>query len=150
MAEVNSFNKAEQVANRKMKPSYHGIVKCATIRMPVTYAQLAIDDTVATGVILPAGARLLAPFVRNGAGTASSTLNIGLRKKSDATVVDATALASLLAITSAAAASVATGTKIAAGVEYTLAEDCEVYLTAKGAVLAANQLLEINVLYVAP
>lgn len=150
MAEVNSFNKAEQVAGRKLTASYHNDIRVATIRMPVTYAQLAIDDTVATGVVLPAGARLMPPVVRNGAGTALSTLNIGLRKASDGTVVDATALAALLAITSAAVTTVGTGTKIAGGVLYTLEDPCEVYLTAKGAVLAANQLLEINVPYVAP
>jgi hypothetical protein len=150
MAEVNSFNKAEQVAGRKLASAYRGNIQIATIRMPVTYAQLAIDDTAATGVIIPAGAKLMPPVVRNGAGTASSTLNIGLRKASDGTVVDATALAALLAITSAAVTTVGTGTKIAGGVDYALADDCEVYLTAKGAVLAANQLLEINVSYVAP
>jgi len=150
MAEVNSFNKAEQVAGRKLPSSYHSDERVVTIRMPVTYAQLAIDDTVATGMVIPAGARLMPPIVRNGAGTASSTLNIGLRKVSDGTVVDATALASLLAITSAAVTTVGTGTKIAGGVLYTLTDDCEVYMTAKGAVLAANQLLEVNVRYIAP
>lgn len=150
MAEVNSFNKAEAIAGRKMPSGYNNTVKVATIRMPATYAQLAIDDTVATGVIIPAGARLLPPIVRNGTGTESSTLNIGLRKVSDGSVVDATALASLHAIATAGVAMVTSGTKVAAGVDYTLADDCEVYLTAKGAVLAANQALQVDARYVAP
>lgn len=151
MAEVNSFNKDEQVAGRKMAPSYHNYVKCAFIRMPDSFSQLAIGDTVASGVFLPAGARIADVVIRNGTGTASSTLDVGLRKRSDGTVVDATALAALHPITTASGgAKVISGTKLAAGLDYALADDCEIYLTAKGAVLAANQDLQVLVFYTAP
>lgn len=150
MAEVNSFNSAEQAAGRKLSSGQHNQVTRARIRMPVTYAQAAINDTVATKVVIPAGSHLLPPDVRNGTGTASCTLDIGLRKVSDGTVVDATALGAAVPIATAAVTRVVSGTKIAGAVDYALAEDCEVFFTVKGAVLAANALLQVDVIYSSP
>lgn len=151
MAEVNAFNKVEQLAGRKLSPGHHNVVKCAMIRMPDTYAALSVDDTVATGVILPAGAKIADVVIANGTNAASVTLNVGLRKASDGTVLDATALATTHALTTASGgAKVISGTKVAAGLDYALPYDCEVYFTAKGATTTANADLLVKVFYTAP
>lgn len=151
MAEVNSLNVVEALAGRKMSAVANKL-SCKIMRMPATFAQLAIDDTVKTGIVLPAGSRVLDVQVRHGTGTASSTINIGLRlAASPFTVVDATALGSLHAITTATGGvKVITGTILAAGVDHQIANDSEVYITAKGAVFAANQAFELAVTYLAP
>lgn len=150
MAEVNSRQAAKIAAGQKVANSDAGRLRTVVIQTPAVFSQLAIDDTLAGGVFIPAGSRIVNARVSCSAGTASSTFNLGLRKRKDLTVVDATAITSLQAITSASTTPVpcANGTKMAAGVDYVLADDCEVYLTAKGAVLAANQLVRIEVDYV--
>ena len=148
MAEVNSAQSAKIAAGTKLSTNEQGVVKHVTITTPATFAQLAIDDTMATGIIIPKGARILSAQKNHGTGTASSTANVGLRKR-DGTVVDATAICSVTALTTATTASLecGNGTYIAAGVDQVLADDCEVYLTAKGAVLAANQDVRITIQY---
>lgn len=148
MAEVNSAQKAKIAAGTKLSTNEQGVIKHVTITTPATFAQLAIDDTMATGIIIPKGARILSAQKNHGTGTASSTANVGLRKR-DGTDVDATAICSVTALTTATTTPVecGNGTYIAAGVDQVLADDCEVYLTAKGAVLAANQDVRITIQY---
>lgn len=148
MAEVNSAQKAKIAAGTKLSTNEQGVIKHVTITTPATFAQLAIDDTMATGIIIPKGARILSAQKSHGTGTASSTANVGLRKR-DGTVVDDTAICSVTALTTATTTPVecGNGTYIAAGVDQVLADDCEVYLTAKGAVLAANQDVRITIQY---
>lgn len=150
MAETNSRQAARIALGQKVQNADAGRLRTIVIQTPATFAQLAIDDTLAGGQFIPAGSRIVNARVSNSAGTASSTFNLGLRKRKDGTVVDATAITSLQAITSATTTPVpcANGTKVSAGVDYVLADDCEVYLTAKGAVLAANQVVRIEVDYV--
>lgn len=151
MPEFNSLNITEKLAGRKLT-GVANKVSTKIVRMPVTYTQLAINDTVATGVIIPAGSRIVDVVVRNGTGTASSTINIGLRlAAAPFTVVSATALGSAHAITTAnGGTKVISGALLAAGASSLVAADSEVYLTALGAVLAANQALEVAVSYLAP
>lgn len=151
MAEVNAMNVTERIAGRKMSAVANRLM-CKVIRMPAAYAEAAINDTVATGVILPAGARIQEVVVRNGTGTASSTIDIGLRlAASPYTVVSATALGAVHAIaTASGGAKVISGAYVAAGVDYQVVADSEVYLTVKGAVLAANQALEVIISYITP
>ena len=150
MAETNSSQAAKIAAGNKLPPCDHGKLHTAVITTPATFAQLAIDDTLAGGVFIPAGSRIVNARISNGAGTASSTLNVGLRKRSDGTVLSATAISSLIAITSATTIPTAAGNGayIAAGVDQVLAYDAEVYCTAKGAVLAANQDVRVEIDYV--
>lgn len=150
MAEVNSAQSAKIAAGTQLKTNEQGRVMVANITTPATFAQLAIDDTMATGVFIPAGARILSASKNHGTGTASSTANVGLRKR-DGTVVDATAICSVTALTTATTTPVecGNGTYIAAGVDTVLADECEIYITAKGAVLAANQDVRLSVFYTA-
>lgn len=150
MAEVNSRQAAKIALGQKLSNNEAGRLRTVVIQTPATFTQLAIDDTLAGGVYIPKGARIVNARISNGTGTASSTLNVGLRKRSDGTVISSTAITSLIAITTATTTPTAAGngTYIAGGVAQTLADDAEVYCTAKGAVLAANQLVRVEVDYI--
>jgi hypothetical protein len=151
MAETNSRQAAKNALGTKNLNADAGRVRTLVIETPAVFSQLAIDDTLAGGVYVPAGCRVLGARVQNAAGTASSTINIGLRKRKDGTVLSATAIASLIAITTATTnpTAASNGAYLAAGVAaQILSDDAEVYITAKGAVLAANQALRVEVDYV--
>jgi hypothetical protein len=151
MSEVKSAQAALVAAGSKIKHCDHGDVRRLVMTTPATFAQLEIDDTLASGQFIPKGSRILAVWKGHGTGTASSTADIGLRKR-DGTVVDADGLSKVTALTTATTIdlSVGTGDLLAAGVDYVTADDVEVYLTAKGAVLAANQDVRITVEYIGP
>lgn len=150
MAEINSRQAARIAAGNKVLNADAGRLRTVVVQTPATFSQLAIDDTMAGGVFIPKGSRVVGARISNAAGTASSTVNVGLRKRSDGTVLSATAISSLIAISSATTTSTnaGNGAYIAAGVDQVLSDDAEVYVTAKGAVLAANQLVRIEVDYI--
>lgn len=150
MAEILSRQATKNAARTKLANSENGRVRRCIIQTPAVFSAMAINDTLAGGQFIPAGSRILGAKVSNSAGTASSTFNLGLRKKSDGTVLSATAISSAIAITTATTTSVdcANGAYVAAGVDQVLSDDAEVYLTALGAVLAANQLVRIEVEYI--
>lgn len=151
MAEINSAQAALVAAGSKIPHCDNGNIRCLTFSTPATFAELAIDDTLASGQFIPKGSRILSVWKGHGTGTASSTADIGLRKR-DGTVVDADGLSALTTLTTATTIdlSVGTGALLAAGKDYTTADDVEPYLTAKGAVLAANQDVRITIYYVGP
>jgi len=150
MAEINSRQAAKIALGQKLSPSEAGRIRTVVVQTPAVFAALNIDDTIAGGAYIPKGARIVAARVSFSTGTASSTINVGLRDRLTGTVLSATAIASLIAITTATTLPLAlgNGAYIAAGVDQVLASDAEVYVTAKGAVLAANQLVRIEVDYI--
>jgi hypothetical protein len=150
MAEFNSRQAARIALGQKVFNADHGRRRVAVFQTPAVFAALAINDTLASGLVIPAGARIIGARVSNSAGTAASTFNLGLRKRSDLTVLSATAISSAIAITTATTTSVdaGNGAYIAAGVDQVLVDDAEPYLTATGAVLAANQLVRIEIEYI--
>lgn len=151
MAEINSRQAALVAANQKNTNSDDGRVRTVVIETPSTFAQLAINDTIAGGAVIPAKSRILGAKVSNGTGTAASTINIGLRKKKDGTVLSATAIATGIAITTATTnpTDASNGAYLAAGAaQQLLSDDAEPYITATGAVLAANQALRVEISYV--
>lgn len=149
MAEVNTTQAANVAANKKLMPyESHGRVRILASKMPAAYAELAINDTILIGTI-PQGSRiLLGGKVSCAAGTASSTLDIGLRKASDGTVIDADGIAASVNTAAAGQKDANSGALIASGAEYVTTEEVEVYATATGAVLAANQALKFEIPYV--
>ena len=153
MAEVNSAQSAKIAAGTKLSHNEHGKIRTIVITTPATFAQLAIGDTMATGQIIPAGSRILGVRKNHGTGTASSTFDLGLRRTDAAkTVIDADGLVAVSALTTATTTSLdcGNGALIAAGIDSVTAYDAEVYLTAQGAVLAANQDVRIEVDYIGP
>ena len=150
MAEINSRQAARIAAGSKVLNADAGRLRTVVVQTPATFAQLAINDTIAGGVFIPKGSRVVACRVSNSAGTASSTISIGLRKRADSTVMSATAIGSAIPIASATTTSTngANGAYVANGVDQVISDDAEVYITATGAVLAANQLVRVEVDYI--
>jgi hypothetical protein len=149
MAEINTTQGAKIIARTKLLPQESfGRVRSLNSKMPTTYAQAAINDTIFIGR-LPAGSRILGDgIVSCAAGTASGTLSIGLRETRTGTVLSATGLATGLDIAAAGVKAINTGAYIAAGAEYVTLVETDVYATVTGAVLAANQSLKFEISYV--
>ena len=149
MAEVLSTQMTTVAAGQKLLPnSDGGRERLFYARYVQGASTQAINDTIYLGD-LPKGARICKDWLLNcGAGTASGTLHIGLRKKSDRTVVAASGIAASVDIAAAGYKSANTGTLLAAGEEYVTTEALEVYATINVAVLAANQKITIEGSYV--
>lgn len=149
MAEVKSTQTTAIASGYKVLPSADGGRKRLFYARFVNGAStLAINDTIYLGD-LPKGARICKDWLVNcAAGTASSTLDIGLRKKSDGTVIDADGIAAAVNTAAAGYKDANTGVLIAAGAEYVTTEAVEVYATATGAVFAASQAMTVEGSYV--
>jgi hypothetical protein len=149
MAEVKSTQTTAIAAGYKVLPSADGGRKRAFYAEYVNGAStLAIADTIYLGD-LPKGARILHDWVVNcSAGTASCTLDIGFRKKSDGTVIDVDGIAALIAVSSAGNIAAVNGSSITGGLSYVTTEVVEVYATVRAAVLAASQKLIFEGSYV--
>ena len=149
MAEVKSTQTTAIAAGYKVLPSADGGRKRVFYAEYVNGAStLAIADTIYLGD-LPKGARILHDWVVNcSAGTASCTLDIGFRKKSDGTVIDVDGIAALIAVSSAGNIAAVNGSSITGGLSYVTTEVVEVYATVRAAVLAASQKLIFEGSYV--
>jgi hypothetical protein len=153
MAEVNSKEAVLIAAGQKLKHSSRGKKETIVFSTPLVFSALNIADTMASGHIIPKGSRILGVRKNHGTGTASSTFDLGLRQTNAAkTVIDADGLVAVSALTTATTTSLdcGNGALIAAGIDSVTAYDAEVYLTAQGAVLAANQAVRIEIDYIGP
>lgn len=149
MAEINSTQGAKIIARTKLLPhESFGRKRVMCAKMPTTYAQGAIADTVFFGRI-PAGSRILGTGILScAAGTASSTMSIGLRNSATGVVRSASSIATAVDIAAAGVKVLNTGADIAAGAEFVTDAEYDVYGTIAGAVLAANQSLKVEIHYV--
>lgn len=149
MAEVNGRFPAEVAAGRKVLYDTVGEKSVAVCEMPATHAGAAIADTIGFGIVLKKGARLLCPVtLSNGAGTAASTLAVGLRNPVTKVAIDATAILAATAINAAQSIQANTGTKLTNGQRYVLDQDAEIYGTVAGAAVPANQAIRVEVPFV--
>jgi hypothetical protein len=150
MAEVNSTQGAKILAAQKLLPhESFGRVRILAAKMPAVHAGAAINDTIFLGRI-PVNSRILAEgIVGCAAGTATSVLDIGLRKTKDGTVIDADGIAVGIDIAAAGTKSAINGALITNGAEYVTTEEVDVYATVRVAALAANQALKVELSYVA-
>ncbi|ANA34465.1 hypothetical protein [Ralstonia mannitolilytica] len=149
MAEIASRQSTNVAANKKVMPTdAHGRRRSIIITTPATFTA-ALNDTMGSGAVIPAGARFTADsWVSCAAGAASSTLSIGIRDPKTQEAIDATAIASGVAISSAGNLAANNGTKVAAGIEYVTTQPVEVYLTFTGATPQANQAIRVEVEYI--
>lgn len=148
MAEINGRIPTELAAGRKPMFDSQARAFVAVAEMPATHAGAAVADTIGFGLILKKGDRLLCPVtLSNGAGTASSTLAIGLRDPVTKVAIDATAILAATAINAAQTIQASTGTKLTSGQRYTLTQDAEVYGTVAGAAIPANQAIRVEIPY---
>lgn len=150
MAEVNSVQ-AQKVADRKklLPAESHGRQRVLVATLAAAHAAYAVNDTVLLGVV-PVNSRFLTGAVVSigGAGTASSTVDIGIRNATTKVVIDADGIAVGADISAAAKVAADTGALVAAAADYLTPADVEVYATVKGAVLAANQQIRFEIPYV--
>lgn len=150
MAEQNSVQGAKIIAHQKLTPAEsHGRQRILVATLPATHAQFAIADTVFLGRV-PANTRFLTGGAMSvgGAGTASSTIDIGIRKTATQEVIDADGITTAASIASAGKVALDTGALITGATDYLTPVECDVYATVGGAVLAANQLIRIEIPYV--
>lgn len=149
MPEFQSRQSAKIALGQKLNANENGRERTVVIQSPVTHAILN-GDTVASGVIIPAGARFTADsLVRCAALGASVTMSIGIRDPITKVAIDATAIASALAVATAQAGLAANnGTKMTNGQEYVTTQDVEPYLTFGGANLTANTQFVAEVRYI--
>jgi hypothetical protein len=149
MAEINTTQGAKLVAKTKVLPhEMHGRKRVLCAKMPAVFAAPAVNDTILLGRI-PAGSRILGTGILSCAvGTATGTLDIGLRETTTGTVLSATGIATGVDVATAGIKNLNTGAYIAAGAEYVTLVECDVYATVKVAVLLANQALKVELHYV--
>lgn len=144
-------SQADKTAGRKSPAAVQNRVRVAVIQTVAAYTAPAQNDTIGTGLILPQGSRILLPItLSNGAGTAASTLAIGLRDPVTKVAISADAIMAATSIADAATAQINTGTKCITGQEYFLTQDCEIYGTVAGAAGLANQQIRVEIPYLSP
>ncbi|WP_419204337.1 hypothetical protein [Bordetella trematum] len=150
MAEFNSVQ-AQKVADRKklIPAESFGRQRVLIATLPASHASFPANSTILLGVV-PVNSRFLTGGVVSvgGAGTASSTVDIGIRKASTQEVLSAAGIATAVDIAAAATVPADTGDLIAAAADYITPADVEVYATVKGAALAANQKIRFEIPYV--
>lgn len=151
MSEVNSVQMAKVLTSptAKLNPNEIG-GRRRVLFSTVTSIAAAINDTIYFGR-LPFGARILSTRVNNATGTASGTMNLGLRNTKTKVVISATGLGSAIAIATAANADVtATGALTNAGQSYVTPDQVDVYGTITGAVTPSSpgQVITVQIDYV--
>jgi hypothetical protein len=149
MAEVKSTEMTSVAAGAKLLPYQDGgRVRAFYAGYTNGASTLATNDTIYLGD-LPKGARIRKDWLVNcGTGTASSTMDIGVRSKATRTAIDADGIGAAINTAAAGYKDANNGALIAAGAEYVTTEAVEVYATVTGAVLAANQVLTVDGSYV--
>lgn len=149
MAEVKSTQTTATAAGYKVLPSVDGGRRRQFFAEYLAPASTqAINDTIYLGD-LPKGARINHDWLVNcSVGTASCTLDVGLRSKATGSVISATAIATGASVATAAQVALNTGANLAGGLTYVTTEIVEVYATVKAAVLAASQKLVFEGTYV--
>lgn len=151
MSELSTVTrtKVAQVAGTKATASSNNRERVAIIDTAASYTA-ANGDTFGTAIFIPKGARVLAPYLSNAAGNASSTLSLGIRDAITGVAIDATALINSASLAAASAGQVNTGTKIVNGQYYVMPQDVEIYGTFGGATPLANAAIRVEIQYVAP
>lgn len=150
MAERNSVQGQKVIDGKKVMPfDSHGRQRVLIGTLPTTHVAYAVNDTIFLGRV-PVNSRFLMGLHLSvgGAGTASSTLDIGIRRTDTQEVIDADGLTVGADIATAAKVTADTGALIAAAADYVTPAEVDVYATVKGAVLAANQLIKFQIPYV--
>lgn len=152
MAEIVSKQAADIAAGTKMSAAKaYGHKRVITITSPDT-AAWADGDTVASGIKLPVGTRILCDtFISHDAMGTSVVAALGLREFAGAkTVIDADGIAAAIAVATAGRSAANNGALVAAGVEYVTTVESEIYMTLSGAAATANKQIRAEVSVVTP
>lgn len=148
MAELNSRQAANIAAGTRMKPAeVQGKVRCLVITSPAT-AAWAQNDTVASGVALPIGTRILASSIVSHEDFGSSVvMHIGLRDFATKVAIDADGIAASIDVSAAGRTAANSGALVAAGVESVTTAVSEVYITLAGANPTDNKQFRAEIYY---
>lgn len=145
MAEQVSKQAAKAAANTRLSPNEaYGRKRVIVITSPdtVTWAN---GDTIASPVLLPAGARFTAGSRASCAAMgASVVLDVGLRDV-NGVAIDADGIAAAVSVASAGRVALDNGAFVAAGAEYVTTKPGYVYATLSGATPTANAQIRIEV-----
>lgn len=126
-----------------------GKVRAVVITTPATHA-LAQNDTIASGIRLPIGTRILGnSFVSNAAMGASVALAVGLRNFDTKVPLSSTAIANTLVV-NAQRAVLNNGAYIVDGGDYVTDQPTEIYCTFTGADPTDNAQCRVEVMVVTP
>lgn len=153
MAEIVSKQAALVAAGTKQLGPKMGVGKPTTVVITspdtVTWAQ---NDTIASPVLIPKGSRILCHSYVSCADMGTSiTLDVGLRKASDGTAIDADGIAAAIDVATAAVRAVLNnGALVKDGVEYITTEDSYLYATLAGGTPGANAQLRIECHFLFP
>jgi hypothetical protein len=153
MAEIQSKQAAVVAAGTKNLAPKMGlgkkVVYVITSPDTVTWAQ---GDTIASPHKLPKGSRILSDSYINCADMGTSiTCDVGLRKASDGTAIDADGIAAAIDVATAATRAIANnGALVKDGVEYITTEDSYIYATLNGGTPGANAQIKIEVSVMLP
>jgi hypothetical protein len=152
MPEFNSRQAALIASGQKVQSNSDGTGRTLTIITPAT-AAWAANDTIASGLMIPKGSRLkLGSLVSTAAMGAGITLSVGIRNfRTKAAITGAggaAGIASAVSVASAGVFQLNNGSLCAAGVDYIVPEDAEVYATLAGGTPTANAQARIDIEYV--
>lgn len=153
MAEIVSKQAAIVAAGTKNLAPKMGVGKKAVyvITSPDT-AAWEQGSTIANPKKLPKGSRILCDsFICCQDMGTSITCDVGLRKASDGTAIDADGIAAAVDVATAAVRAAANnGALVKDGVEYITTEDSYIYATLNGGVPSANAQIRIEVSVMLP
>src|SRR5690606_31697826 len=125
MAEVNSVQ-AQKVADRKklLPAESHGRQRVLVATLAAAHAAIPVNDTILLGVV-PVNSRFLTGGVLSigGGGTASSTVDIGIRNANTKEVIDVDGIADGVDISAAGKIAADTGALVAAAADYVTPAD---------------------------
>lgn len=149
MPEFASRQKTNLASRIKIPPTDYGKIQVAVATTPAT-AAYAQNDTIGTGIYIPAGSRILrSGRLSHSAFGASTTMDVGIRAM-DGTVIDVDGIADGLDVAAAGVKELDGGSLFAAGVAYTTTQDVEVYATLLTANPTDNAQAEFEIHWVGP
>lgn len=148
MAALKSTQETNRAAGVKMLPNVSTGKRRSAYGRIVLAAAGVVGDTI-DFCIIPKGARI-SHFgaVNCSTGTASSTLDLGLKSLKTGVVIDADGVAAAVAIATAGHKTANNGALIANGEEYVTTEDVVLYGTIAGANAPSGQKIIVDVPYV--
>lgn len=148
MAEVLSKQQILIAANKRLQNAQdQGRDRVHFFAAPLVAAALGVNDTMGSGVPIPAGARLFQSTISCAAGSAGQLFDVGIRDFVTKVVIDQTAIGNGIAVNAAGTFVANNGTKVSGGVDYVTTQMAEVFITNRGAAGPANFQFNVRTAY---
>lgn len=148
MAEVLSKQQILLAAGKKLMGGQdQGHDRVQLFSSPTLAAALAVNDTMGSSVLIPAGSRLLQSTISCAAGSAGQVFDVGIRDFMTKVVIDQTAIANGIGVNNAGTYLANNGTKVSNGVDYVTTQNVEVFITNRGAAGPVNHQFNVRTAY---